>query len=786
MKPILNTESTANIKNVLFDPANLLSVNSLDGRINLVGKASGSETFVVLPNPDGSTVGITFPSDYNGMFILPTIGKLAGATSIATSSGFGGFFFIKDATVSSSDPLFGVTFISSNNGGKQYYTNSAGLLAKVSDTTTLRKQYGKNNLNWEPKGILFEPSTYNILTAAWNGLTYGAFAATGATAGITSSIGYGSSYWDSSAIPSGMTVWSLTEITTGPNKENTVIIPASAVNFMRRSDNSLVRPVNSSISNSFFPVGGQLSGFTAVGYTADTSIIGPPQSGYISWNTTTQTNATTLFIHRDDNKGTNRSAMLNSLKPDDTIVLAGTNNTVWQKFIVNTGTVQGGNTYYGFPVQYFANGGTTFLNNVALSVGPNVPFTNFNIQAFFKPGPTVGGITKDIVQIWAVTDTSGSVKKSVFFNLTDCAPVSVSSGGTTFAWYNTEPYENGWCRCTMGVGLTGTTYAAWDGIPQFGFSTARPDGSGGYTFGGLLGTSAGNLYFSGIKVDWNNTINIQTKYFIHKLAPSSYLDPNGFNPYAADNIKWDIPYSNNKTYFYDSDFNTVGKNTLFMEKIINGPLGICGDDVGFGTGLFNNYLVNNSNQTSAVNGCVLFFGMATSNVVPVPANYEYASIRYYEIAASKTNQTGQFFPTNPVRRGYTYSEFFKSCYVFSTGDYRAYWNGLTMNGATWGGAVDFSAFSPVKGNIYMESAARDKVVCFKNLAVWGRTLSEQQGINLTSFQAQGAPVFSFLGSDGGYDGTTFKVLNSKNQNVSINNTANPLSTGKYPKETVAL
>lgn len=782
MKPI-TTESTISVKPVLSDPANLLSVNSLDGRIQLVGKASGTETFAVFPNADGSTVGITFPAGYNGMFILPVVGNISGFTSSSVSTGLNNYFFISNGVASLNNPSFNVTLTSSSNGGKLYFINNSGLLAKVSNSSTLRTNYGINKSTniWEIKGILFEPSTYNLITTTWNGLTYGAFGATGATAGITT--GFGLGYWDTNTIPQGMTVWALTEITAGPNKENTIIVPASAINFMNSSGGQKLRPFSNSIQNSYFPnTGAQFPGFTGVFYDANTGITGPGPTGTITWNNTNQSLATKLFVHTSDRTPTNRSALLSSLKIDDVIVMQTSTASSWSKSVINAAPISGV-TYFEFPITRLS-GLSTFSDQNIITFGPHMPFTNFNFQAFFKSGDTVGGITKNLVQIWALTDTVGSIKKSVYYDITDCNVVSVSSGGTTFAWYNTEPLANGWCRCTLGVGLTGTTYAAWDGFGMFGFSTARPDGAGGFTFGNLLGTSAGNLYFSGIKVDWSNFPNNAAVYYSNKLSPTQYTDPRADALYPNDSVLWTIPYSQND--FFQTDFSQQGRNTVFLESVINGPIGISGDDTGSGVGFSSIILKNGNTVVNNLHGLVTGVGMRLSGYWTSPAPSGVLYTTNYSGQAVPGTRFDRYVRTNSVglNRGYTLGEMFKLSFSGFSGAFNAFFNGFTGDMVTIAAKDMSNTGLPTTGEITISHNIRDKIINIKNYAFSGVGLTYTQGINLTSFISQGAPIFRFLGTDGGHNGTGFVAYSSANQIVSTNNTTPPLSTGRYPKQPV--
>ena len=163
MKPV-TPETTIQIENKLQDPANALSINSINGRLQVIGKSTTSSTKINIPNLDGSVTGVTLPSGYQGMFILP----FASGTGGFTSSGLSDFYFIKEGVVADTNPAYGITRTSFTNNGKQYYTNSSGRLAKVSGTE-LRVNWGKNTVSnsWEKKGVLIEPQTYNILTTTW-------------------------------------------------------------------------------------------------------------------------------------------------------------------------------------------------------------------------------------------------------------------------------------------------------------------------------------------------------------------------------------------------------------------------------------------------------------------------------------------------------------------------------------------------------------------------------------------------------------------------------------------
>ncbi|NBV14936.1 MAG: hypothetical protein EBS07_12895, partial [Sphingobacteriia bacterium] len=139
--------------------------------------------------------------------------------------------------------------------------------------------------------------------------------------------------------------------------------------------------------------------------------------------------------------------------------------TVWK--LVEEGNALPENTCW------FSNQSITLLGNTlpTQSVGASpdgISFSAFMVSGFFTgPNKSVSGITKDIIQIWLATSPSGLVKKSVYFDLNTCSVASVSAGGITNAYFSTERYANGWCRCFAGVIYTGATYPA---DAAYGFS----------------------------------------------------------------------------------------------------------------------------------------------------------------------------------------------------------------------------------------------------------------------------------------------------------------------------
>ena len=634
MKPV-TPETTIQIENKLQDPANALSINSINGRLQVIGKSTTSSTKINIPNLDGSVTGVTLPSGYQGMFILP----FASGTGGFTSSGLSDFYFIKEGVVANTDSTYGITRTSFTNNGKQYYTNSSGRLAKVSGTE-LRVNWGKNTVSgsWEKKGVLIEPQTYNILTTTWT---------TGATFGVTGALVENTTlptsdyFWDTTTIPDGLSVWKLTEVTSGPNKENTAWIQPS----------SIWSPLNIPID---------------------------------------------------------------------------------------------------LPVQ-------------------GVSFSNFMVSAFFTGPNKIAGITKDIVQIWLATHPSGTIKKSVYFNVSTCSPVAVSTGGITLIHYNTELYDNGWCRCFVGIGYTGATYPVSGGIPQFGFSTARPDGAGGYTYGSLLGASAGSLYFSGVKIDYaaigDATPNLSVGWNTQRIAPTAYIAPSGNTKYPTDGLKFQAKSYPN--FFYPEGSVTGGfKTTIFYDMIIHGAAGISSgsaqlDDSSSSGGvvIVNGRFLNEVGVESGQN----YIGWINTHGLGVGGTPAWRGTFYNGIyqsggvfggipAATVGARATSHYTTPGGERGYTYGERFKLLYTGTTGDQRTYFNGLTGSGTVLSGPTYPASGSA--GQIWTLNPLRDKVYNILNWSWSPRVTTEAEGIAATSFPVQGVPAYKVSGGAGGYNPNT--------------------------------
>lgn len=661
VKPI-TPESCTSIKNSVVDPASALSVNSLDGRLQLITKSTSSDPTIIVNNLDGTTAGIQLPSGFQGNFILP-LASNPGQSSSVTSSGFTEFFFIQNGIPSPTNTTYGVTLETFTNNGKFYFTNSSGYLSKVSSYSSPRINYGFNSrsASWEKKGLLFEPPTFNLINTTWNAAPF--FGATGATATIATD--YSANYWDSSTIPAGMTVWKLTEISTsGFSAENTITIPTSAFSL-----------------STFKP-----SHVSAAG---------------ISWST-------------------------------------------------------------------------------------------FMVSAFFTGPNKVSGITKDIIQIWLATSPSGAIKKSIYFDLNSCSPVAVSSGGSTLAYYATEPYANGWCRCMAAVGLTGQTWPASQGIPQFGFSTARPDGSGGYTFGWLLGASAGSMYFSGIKIDLIKDYSFGAVYAT-KLAPSSYVDPKATTEYPNCYIQYLTPKT--PSWFFPSTSYLTGgmQSSCFYDLTINSAAGIT-EGAGGGNVVFLNGRLLNETRTNVgqmyAQSWVLSRGLARTGT-PIPRiNYYFLQRTsggplFGGVSALTGGDKTYVHTINPgsVTVGFTSGERFKFLMTAATGSWKSYINGMTGVETTgFTAAIYPSDTNFHTGWEFVIVPQQDKVM---NIMNWGHTpklLTEAQGIAATSFNIQGAQSDRLIGSDGGYDeiGQNYQSI-ADIVAIQNNNTA-PLPPSPYPPE----
>ena len=663
-------ETTIKIENKLQDPANALSVNSVDGRLQVITKSTSSNPLINIRNLDGTVTGVTLPSGYQGMFMLP----FALGTGGITSSGLSEFYFVKEGVVADTNPAYGITRTSMSNGGKHFYVNSSGRLAKVPNDTTPRINYGKNKNNgfWEKKGLLLEFGNYNILKPNWT--TGATFGVTGAAVTVVTNPTEVAPYWDSTTIPDGLSVWKLTETTSaGFSAENTAFIQAS----------SIATPL-------------------------------------------------TVPYHFD-----------------------------------------------------FAG----------------VSFSNFMVSAFFTGTHKPAGITKDVVQIWLSTNVNGTIKKSVFFDLNQCKPVSVSSGGITLIHFSTEQYDNGWCRCLAGIGYTGATYPTSAGIPQFGFSTGRPDGSGGYTYGRLLGGSAGYLYFSGVKIDYGPTgeVTRTTQWNSNKLSPSSYVPPNGTTKYTADALRYDVkPYPN---WFYpENSLDGNFASTAFYDLVVHGAVGISGgsdpitaDVPGGGYVLFvNGRFLNNAGSLVGQhypNSLVLGLGLSQSGIPAwrgtfYSGTYQSGAV-LFGLTSSNNVPTKSFYHRtgtvgSSTERGYTFGERFKLVQIVATGDYRSYLNGFTGLASALTGPTYPNWIGGSTGQVwYFSQNNKDKVINLLNWSWSPRALSETEGIATTSFGAQGVPAFNVSGEDGGYNESSgnygsLSELVTVLDNTSIRPPTNPL------------
>lgn len=666
VKPI-TPESCTSIKNSVVDPASALSVNSLDGRLQLITKSTSSDPTIIVNNIDGTTAAIQLPSGFQGSFILPLASDPSKSTSV-TSSGFTEFFFIQNGIPSPTNTAYGVTLENFTNGGKLYFTNSSGYLSKVSSSSLPRVNYGfaVRSGSWEKKGLLFEPPSFNLINTTWNNTPF--FGATGATAEIVDATVYGAGYWDSSTI-SGMTVWKLSEISTsGFSAENTITIPPSAFSL-------------GSFKPSHVPAAG------------------------VSWST-------------------------------------------------------------------------------------------FMVSAFFTGPNKVSGITKDIIQIWLATSPSGAIKKSIYFDLNSCSPVAVSSGGSTLAYYATEPYANGWCRCMAAVGLTGQTWPASQGIPQFGFSTARPDESGGYTFGRLLGASAGSMYFSGLKIDLLKDYAFGNVY-ANKLAPSSYVDPKATTQYSNCYVQYLTPKT--PSWFFPSTSYLTGgmQSSCFYDLTINSAAGITEGAGGGNVVFFNGQLINETRTNVGelyAQSWVISRGLARTGT-PIPRiNYYFlqrtsGAPLFGGVAALAGGDKDYVHTINPgsVTVGFTSGERFKFLITAATGSWKSYVNGMTgVNTTGFTAALYPSDTNFHTGWQFTIVPQQDKVM---NIMNWGHTpkiLTEAQGIAATSFGLQGAPIFKFSGSDGGYNEVDGNYQNIADIVGIQNNNSTPLPPSPYPPDQTVL
>jgi hypothetical protein len=640
MKPI-TPEGSLSINKKLDDSVNIINVNSLDNRMQIIGKGTSANSLIVIPNADGTTVGIQLSSDFQKCFILPLASK-SNETGFITATSSSSFAFVNDGVLAQTDITRGITLHSTTNGGKRHFVDSNGLLATVANNTTIRQNWIYNRANtppqWELAGLLFEPPSRNVINPSWTGLNTGIFGVTGATTGVTT--GYQSGYWNTNSIP-GMTVYSLTEETTGPNLQNTVWIPPTGIS-------------------------------------------------------------------------------LGSLSPNNTTA--------------------------------------------------GISWSAFMLSGFFKSGGTVGGITKDIVQLWLATNPSGTVKKGIYFNLSTCSTVATSSGGTTLAFYFTEPMANGWCRCGAGVGFAGQTWPSSEQIEQFGFSTARPDGSGGYTFGGLLGTSAGSVYFSGLGVDVLATESLATNIYSNRLGPVQYIPPSSSTQLAGDIVVYTV--KGHPNYLFPSGLTNGALNySAFHEGLINAPVGISGEELGFGSSCWSVQLsTDTSLTTTSGNNTILAHiitsrGQQTTDITPSPAINSYWQIASqggtFSNVFNTHNRRLSVYHNKPGIFGFTAGHAFRVAFSGVSGALKYFFNGQTginygLTGILWNQPINNGSTGVV---MFIQAGARDKKVHHKNIVFYPQTnFTDDQGKALTSFPQQARAAFIGAGGAGGYNENTAQFI----------------------------
>jgi len=458
----------------------------------------------------------------------------------------------------------------------------------------------------------------------------------------------------------------------------------------------------------------------------------------------------------------------------------------------------------------FSAENTVIIPSGAISFGSNRPtsmiaygisFSSFMVSAFFTGPNKIGGITKDHIQMWLATNPSGTQKKSIYFNLSTCQAVSVSSGGTTLAFYNTELYANGWCRCWAGVGLTGATWPSQNQIPQFGFSTARPDGSGGYTYGRLASGTTGFLYFSGLKINMRGSNDGVTgapggQLYSFKNAPDSYLDPLNGSINGSCQLIYETPKT--PSWFFPSTSYLTGgmQNSVFYDMTLHSAAGIT-EGQGTGTVIFFN------GRLKPISGTVVGQNYAQSLViarglsqvgVPIPR------ISYYNLQRAKEGVfNGVLQPSTPDRdlshytrsnviQGFTVGQRFKYLITAATGSWKSYLNGLTF----FAGSGFTAPIFPSDTNHHqpwefsIQNITLDKILNIMNWAYTSKVLSEAEGIATTSFTTQGIPTYRFLGSGGGYNETNGTWQSVASIVTSANNTSPILPPSRYPDITIAV
>jgi len=656
MNPI-TPEGSLSINKKLDDPVNIINVNSLDNRMQIIGKGTSANSLIVIPNADGTTVGIQLSSDFQKCFILPLASK-SDETGFITAASSSSFAFVNDSVLAQTDITRGITLHSATNAGKRHFVNSNGLLAKVTDNS-IRQNWiynrASNPQQWELAGLVFEPPSRNVINPSWTGLNTGIFGVTGATTGVTT--GHQSGYWDITTI-TGMTVYSLTEETTGSNLQNTVWIPPTGIS-------------------------------------------------------------------------------LGSLSPNHTTA--------------------------------------------------GISWSAFMLSGFFKSGGTVGGITKDIVQLWLATNPSGTVKKGIYFNLSTCSTVAASSGGTTLAFYFTEPMANGWCRCGAGVGFAGQTWPSNGQIEQFGFSTARPDGSGGYTFGGLLGTSAGSVYFSGLGVDVLAAgENLATNIYSNRLGPVQYIPPSSSTLFGGDFAVYTV--KGHPNWMFPSGLTNGALNySAFHEGLINAPVGISGEELGFGSSCWSvalstdTSLTSNSGNNTILGHVIATRGQQTVDITPSPAISTYWQVASeggtFSDVKNTHNRRISLYHNKPSTFGFTAGHAFRVAFSGVSGALKYFLNGQTgINSGSTGILFNQPIDNGSTGVfVTIVGGARDKKVHHKNIVFYPQTnFTDDQGKALTSFAQQARAPFIGAGGAGGYNDNTGQFINiEENQSQTNNNSAIP-------------
>ena len=478
---------------------------------------------------------------------------------------------------------------------------------------------------------------------------------------------------------------------------------------------------------------------------------------------------------------------------DSTTISAGM--TVWKLEEISTAGFSAENTVI-IPSNTISLNG----NRPASITSAGISFSSFMVSAFFTGPNKIGGITKDHIQIWLTTNPAGTQKKSIYFDLNRCQAVSVSSGGTTLAFYNTELYANGWCRCMAGVGLIGATYPSQNGIPQFGFSTARPDGSGGYTYGRLASGTTGFLYFSGLKINMRGNADGVVgspgpALYSYKNPPDSYLDPIGGNINGGCVLIYATPKT--PSWFFPSASYLTGgmQNSVFYDMTLHSAAGIT---EGAGTGTVNVFSgrlkpIGITVGQNYAQSLVISRGLANTGI-PIPR------ISYYNLQRSKEGFFNEILQTPcPDRilahqklgqdQGFTLGHRFKYLITAATGSWKSYLNGSTYFAS---GAGFTAPIFPSNTDYHqpwefsIQNISTDKVLNVMNWAYTPKILSEAEGIATTSFDTQGIPMYRFAGSDGGYNDTTGNWQSVASDVTSPNNTSPILPPGRYPNIIVSV